>query len=106
MTALSLRVKEEKLIVVDKLEIEEIKTKVLNKVLLDLGVKSALVVIPEVDPKIELSARNLAAVKVLRVAGLNVYDILRYQHLIITEGALKVIEERLAPIQEKARVGE
>ncbi len=106
MTALSLRVKEGNFIVVDKLELEEIKTKVLNKVLQDLGVKKALIVIPEADPKVELSARNLAAVKVLRAEGLNVYDILRYQHLIITEGALKVIEKRLAPIQVKARVGE
>lgn len=106
MTALSLRVKEGNFIVVDKLEIEEIKTKVLNKILQDLGVKNALIVIPEADPKVELSARNLVAVKVLRAEGLNVYDILRYQHLIMTEGALKVIERRLAPVQEKSRAGE
>ncbi len=105
LSALSLRVKEEKVIVIDKLEFEEIKTKVMHKVLQDLGVDSALIVIPKADNKVERSARNLAMVKVLRVEGLNVYDILRYKHLVLTEGALKLIEERLAPMQEKAGVG-
>jgi len=105
LSALSLRVKEKKVIVIDKLEFEEIKTKVMHKVLQDLDVDSALIVIPEADNRVELSARNLAMVKVLRVEGLNVYDILRYKHLVLTEGALKLIEERLAPIQEKGGVG-
>ncbi|HEX9879014.1 MAG TPA: 50S ribosomal protein L4 [Candidatus Binatia bacterium] len=102
LTALSLRVKEGKFIVVDKLEPEAIKTKAVQEMLKSLGVSSALILIPEASEKLERSARNLAAVKVLRVDGLNVYDILRYQHLILTEAALKVIEERLAPEPKKA----
>jgi large subunit ribosomal protein L4 len=62
----------------------------------ELKVTSALIVIPAADDRIERSARNLPKIKVLRVAGLNVYDLLRYDHLILTEGALKLMEERLA----------
>jgi large subunit ribosomal protein L4 len=53
-------------------------------------------VIAQPDEKIERSSRNIPALKVLRVEGLNVYDLLRYEHLILTEGALKLLEERLA----------
>jgi large subunit ribosomal protein L4 len=55
-----------------------------------------LLVIPQADAKIERSARNLPNVKVLRVDGLNVYDLLRYEHLILTEQALKILQEKLA----------
>lgn len=96
VSALSLRRQEEKIIVIDKLELAETKTKLVRKVLEGLGVESALIVIHKPDEKVERSARNLATVKVLRAEGLNVYDILRYEHLILTESALRVIEERLA----------
>jgi len=95
LSALSLRRKDEKIIVIDKLELAETKTKLMLEVLKNLGVESALIVIHESDEKIERSARNLGAVKVLRAEGLNVYDILRYEHLVLTEQALGVIEERL-----------
>lgn len=95
LSALSLRRQEEKIIVVDKLELAETKTKLMREVLENLGVKSALIVIHESDEKVERSARNLGTVKVLRAEGLNVYDILRYEHLVLTEQALGVIEERL-----------
>jgi large subunit ribosomal protein L4 len=96
LSALSLKNLDGKIIVVDKLEPEQPKTKIMAKALADLKVQSALIVIPRADEKIERSARNLAKVKVIRVEGLNVYDLLRYEHLILTEGALKIIEERLA----------
>jgi len=95
LSALSLRRKDEKIIVIDKLELAETKTKLMLEVLKNLGVESALIVIHESDEKIERSARNLGTVKVLRAEGLNVYDILRYEHLVLTEQALGVIEERL-----------
>jgi large subunit ribosomal protein L4 len=66
------------------------------QVLAELKVASALLVIPQADAKIERSARNLPNVKVLRVDGLNVYDLLRYEHLILTEQALKILQEKLA----------
>ncbi|NIO10572.1 MAG: 50S ribosomal protein L4 [Deltaproteobacteria bacterium] len=104
LTALSLKLQEEKIIVVDKIELAEMKTKEMKKTLADLGVESALIVIPAPDERIERSARNLATVKVLRAQGLNVYDILCYKHLILTEQSLKAIEERLAPAQTGAEV--
>jgi large subunit ribosomal protein L4 len=96
---------EEKIIVVDKMELAEMKTKEMKKTLDELGVESALIVIPEPDEKVERSARNLATVKVLRAEGINVYDILCYKHLILTEKSLRSLEKRLAPIQETAGVG-
>jgi len=96
LSALSLKNRDGKIIVVDKFELDEAKTKVMVKALAELKVDSVLIVIPQSDVKIERSARNLPKVKVLRVEGLNVYDLMRYEHLILTEGALKLLEERLA----------
>lgn len=96
LSALSLKNRDGKIIVVDKLEPEQPKTKLMAQALAQLNVQSALIVIPAADDKVERSARNLPKVKVLRVEGLNVYDLLRYEHLVLTEGALKLIEERLA----------
>ena len=96
LSALSLKNRDGKIIVVDKLEFEEPKTRLMVKALADLKVESALIVIAQSDDKIERAGRNLAKVKVLRVEGLNVYDLVRYDHLIFTEGALKLLQERLA----------
>ena len=96
LSALSLKNRDGKIIVVDKLELEEAKTKLMVKALAELNVTSALIVISQPDTTIERSSRNIPAVKVLRVEGLNVYDLVRYEHLILTEGALKLLEERLA----------
>ena len=96
LSALSVKNRDGKIIVVDRLEPEEPKTKIMAKALADLKVQSALIVIPQSDQRVERSARNLPKVKVLRVEGLNVYDLLRYDHLILTEGALKLLEERFA----------
>jgi large subunit ribosomal protein L4 len=96
LSALSLKNRDGKLLVVDRLELPEPKTKLMRRLLENLKVQSALIVIPAADQKVELAARNLPAVKVLRTEGLNVYDIVRYEHLILTEGALRAIEERLA----------
>jgi large subunit ribosomal protein L4 len=96
LSALSLKNREGKIIVVDKLELDAAKTKIMVQALAELKVESALIVISQPDAKIERSARNLPKVKVLRVEGLNVYDLLRHEHLIFTDQALKRLEERLA----------
>jgi large subunit ribosomal protein L4 len=96
LSALSLKKQEEKLIILDKLELEEAKTKLMARALAELNVQSALIVVPQADVRIERAARNLPKIKVLRVEGLNVYDLLRYDHLILMEGALKLLQERLA----------
>ncbi|MEX0802607.1 MAG: 50S ribosomal protein L4 [Candidatus Binatia bacterium] len=95
LSALSLKNHEGKLIVLDKLELEEAKTKLMARALAGLNVQSALIVVSQPDETIERAARNLPKIKVLRVEGLNVYDLLRYNHLILMEGALKLLEERL-----------
>ncbi len=94
--ALSARAKEGKLLVVDDFGLSEIKTKKFVEFLKNLGVDDALVVVPERDEIVEKSARNLPKVKVLAVEGLNVYDILDYEYLIIKREALPKIEERLS----------
>jgi large subunit ribosomal protein L4 len=96
LSALSLKKRENKIIVVGKLELEQAKTKLMVQALAELKVASALLVIPQADVKIERSARNLPNVKVLRVEGLNVYDLLHYEHLVLTTEALKILQEKLA----------
>ena len=94
LSALSLKNRDGKIIVVDKLELEAAKTKLMARALAELQVTSALIVIAQPDERIERSCRNLPGVKVLRVEGLNVYDLVFYQHLVLTEGALQLLEER------------
>jgi large subunit ribosomal protein L4 len=96
LSALSLKNQDGKLIILDKLELEEAKTKLMANALAELKVQSALLVVSQAEAKIERAARNLPKIKVLKVEGLNVYDLLRYEHLILMEGALKLLEERLA----------
>jgi large subunit ribosomal protein L4 len=95
LSALSLKNRDGKIIVVDKLELEAAKTKLMVAALAQLKIASALIVIAQADVNLERSARNLPRIKVRRVEGLNVYDLLRYDHLVLTVGALKLLEERL-----------
>ncbi|HEY2388311.1 MAG TPA: 50S ribosomal protein L4 [Candidatus Binatia bacterium] len=89
--------REERLTIVDRIELPEAKTKHFVELLRGLGVDdSVLVVIGEADTKVELAGRNLPRVKVLRVVGLNVYDLLRYHHLVLTKGALEALNGRVA----------
>ena len=96
LSALSLKRQEEKLVVVEPEDVTEIKTRLMAEAMASLGVGNTLFVIAEGDEKIELSARNLPRVKVLRVAGLNVYDLLRFEYLVLTRDALRKIEERFS----------
>jgi len=104
--ALSLRRQEGALIAVDSLALEEPKTRrvveLLGKFGLD-GSATVLIVVAGEDPALERAARNLPWVSVLRVAGLNVYDVLRHQRLLVTRDALDAIHARLgdAPAQEE-----
>jgi large subunit ribosomal protein L4 len=97
LSALSHRVAEGDLTVVEALEIEEIKTRRVVEILqsLGLGGQGVLIVIPEADEKVERSARNLRGVSVLRAEGLNTYDVLRHQKLLMTRGAVEVVQTRL-----------
>lgn len=97
-SALSLKRQEGHLLVVDKLELPAIKTRRVVELLRQLAVEeeSVLIVIPEKDERIERAARNLPRVKVLRAEGLNVYDLLHYRYLLLTQGAVDRLAVRLA----------
>ena len=92
-SALSSRVAEEKIYVVDSLAFDEIKTKKMAAVLDSLKVEKALVVLDKKDENVILSARNLPAVRTVMTNGINVYDILKYGSLVITKDAVAQIEE-------------
>jgi large subunit ribosomal protein L4 len=93
--ALSSKLNEKELVVLDRFELEEIKTKEFVGALDALKLKSALIVTDEKNENLELSSRNVRGVKVLRSEGLNVYDILKYRTLVLLEPAVKNIEGRL-----------
>ena len=100
--ALSLRLSEGKLIVVDALDLEAPKTRELVAALSGLGVEgSALVVVAEPDRTLGLAARNLPSVDVLPAAGLNVYDVLRHERLVLTRSALDAVTARLGDAAEE-----
>ena len=92
-SALTSRVNDSKFIVVDDLSFDEIKTKNFKKVLDNLKVSKALVVLDEASNNAALSARNLPAVKTAKVNTINVYDILKYNTVVATKAAVANIEE-------------
>ncbi len=95
-SALAQKARDGQIVVVDRIEFDEPKTKKMRALLETLGVTgSVLIVLPERDEVVEKSGRNLPGVKVLCVAGLNVYDILRHERLLLVREALDRIEERL-----------
>jgi len=87
-SALASKLRDGEMILVESLGLAEIKTKSLADALGKLNASNALIVIRDADPIIERSARNLPKVKVLRSAGLNVYDILRFDKLVVVGDAL------------------
>jgi large subunit ribosomal protein L4 len=94
--ALSSKAKTAKLIVVDEATVKEVKTKALAMRLSKLGGRNLLIVDGAFDTNFERSARNLVNVALLSVGGINVYDVLKRDTLVLTRAAVKAIEERLA----------
>jgi large subunit ribosomal protein L4 len=94
-SALSMKLKENKMLIVDKLELPEIKTRGVVAILKQLGLSSVLIVEQE-NLNLEKSARNVPLVKVLRPEGLNVYDVLQYEHIVITQSCVEKLQGRLA----------
>ena len=91
---LSSKVLENDLVVVDKFDFKEIKTKQMANAMNNLKVEDkALVVIPEKNENVQKSARNLANVRTSSVSTLNVFDLLKYKKLVLTVDAVKKIEE-------------
>ena len=90
---LTSKVEEKELIIVDKLELKEIKTKEMVKVLDNLKTKKALIVLSEKNLNVQASARNIENIKTTLVNTINVFDLLKYDNLVITEEAIKKLEE-------------
>lgn len=92
-SALTSRVQENKFIVLDELKFDEIKTKKMQAVLDALNVSKALVVLNENDANVVKSARNIENVQTALINTINVYDILKYNTVIVTKAAVATIEE-------------
>jgi large subunit ribosomal protein L4 len=93
--ALSSKLLENDLVIIDKFELDQIKTKVFVEATEPLALDNVLIVIDKKNETLELSSRNVPNVKVMRFEGLNVYDILKYKKLVLVEPAIKGIEGRL-----------
>ncbi len=92
-SALSSRVQEEKFIVLDELKLDEIKTKKFAEIMKNLNVDKALVVLNDNDLNVIKSSANIPTVKTALTNTINVYDILKYNTVVITKAAVENIEE-------------
>nr|WP_288977199.1 50S ribosomal protein L4 [uncultured Blautia sp.] len=92
-SALTSRVQENKIIILDDLKLDEVKTKAMQTVLKNLNVSKAMVVLADNDQNVVLSARNIPDVITALPNTINVYDVLKYNTVILTKSAVASIEE-------------
>ena len=92
-SVLSAKLAEKELIVLDKLELKAIKTADMAKVLKNLKVENALIVLPVKDENVVKSTNNIEKVETITVSTINSYEVLKHTNLIITEDAVKKLEE-------------
>ena len=95
-SVLTSRVQENKLIVLDELKLDEVKTKAMQNVLNNLNVSKALVVLADNDANVVLSTRNIPDVVTALPNTINVYDVLKYNTVILTKASAAAIEEGYA----------
>jgi large subunit ribosomal protein L4 len=93
--ALSSRLAKENLMVINTFDLPEVKTKHFVKIADTLGLKKALLILPEVNETVTLSARNIPGITIMTPAQLSVYEILKHPQLILLEGAVGPVEARL-----------
>jgi len=92
--AIASKITDNRLVLVDSLDLAEPKTKLMSSMLENLGVQeNALVLITGENTNLRLAARNIPSVKVLKMGNINVYDVLKYRYLITTQDALTVMQE-------------
>ncbi len=94
-SALTAKVQTDKMFVFNEFQMDEIKTKKFKEVLDRFELKSTLFVIDKVNPELQKSSRNIKDVKMLLSEGINVYDILKYDNLVLMESSVKMIERAL-----------
>ena len=92
-SVLTAKVNENKFIVLDELKLAEIKTKAIKAVLDNLKVEKAIIITKETDTMVVKSANNLPKVKTAAINTMNVYDILKYDTVVVTSEAVATIEE-------------
>ena len=92
-SALTSKVQDEKIFVIDEIKVDEIRTKTMVEFLQNLKLDKALVVLKDNDQNVILSARNIANVKTALTNTINVFDILKYDALVLDKAALETIEE-------------
>jgi large subunit ribosomal protein L4 len=92
ISALSMKAKEERILILRDFPMEEIKTKKFKEVMDRFGLKSVLFVLDKPNPVLEKSSRNLKEIKMMRTEGVNVYDLLKYDSLVFLEPAVKMLE--------------
>ena len=91
---LSSKVLENELIVIDNIQLKEIKTKEMVRILENIKAEGkTLIMLPEREEKVQKSARNIEGVKTLLVNTINVYDLLKYKNLVVTVDTVKKLEE-------------
>ena len=95
ISALSMKFQEAQMLILRDIPMEEIKTKRFQSILDRLGLKKALFVIDQASPILEKSSRNIKDVKMIRSEGINVYDLLKYDRVVLLEPSVKKIEEAL-----------
>ena len=100
LMSLSSKVKEDEFVLLDKIELTEVKTKLINEMISNLGKKlkkdlnkSLLIVLPKTDLKISRAVKNIPKIKTIRADSLNVLDILNHQYLIFFQDSIKVVKE-------------
>jgi large subunit ribosomal protein L4 len=95
ISALSMKVKEEKMTILRDFPMEKISTKAFQKVVELFGLKKALFIVDQDNLMLMKSSRNIKSVKMIRSEGINVYDLLKYEHLVLLEPSVKKIEGAL-----------
>ncbi len=100
-SALSDRVKANRVFIVDEFKLSAVKTKVLSDLLLNKFQVEKVLIVDDANKNLELSGRNLPRVKVLRTEGLNVYDVVNAEWVLMTKRAAQAAETRLAPGSQK-----
>jgi large subunit ribosomal protein L4 len=94
-SALSDRVKANRVLIVDEFKLDKIKTSTLHDLIKDKLQIEQVLIIDDANKNLELSGRNIPRIKVLRTEGINVYDIVRYEWMVITKRAVQAVESRL-----------
>lgn len=96
-SALAVKHNEGKLIVVDEIKVKAPKTKEMVKTLQQMGIRQCLLVTDTIDTNLSRSVSNIPHVKLVRASGLNLYDVIKHEHLVITQPALAKVQEILKP---------